>query len=98
MPESALPGVLHMTRLLAALLLLLIVLPAAAHAATFDPSFAFMTIETGHFKIHYHQGLEQIGKRAAVTAEEVHQKLSPLLRWAPEEKTNIVIADNSDFA
>ena len=79
-------------------LIILFTVPAAAHSAIFDPSFDFRTIETEHFRIHYHQGLEQMGRRAAVTAEEVHQKLSPLLQWVPEEKTNIVIADNSDFA
>ena len=86
-----------MKKFLLALTLLLTV-PAATHAAFFDPSFDFRTIETEHFRIHYHQGLEQIGRRASVTAEEVHRKLSPLLQWEPEEKTNIVIADNSDFA
>lgn len=86
-----------MKRLLLALILLLAV-PLAAHSAFFDPSFDFRTIETEHFRIHYHQGLEQLGRRAADTAEEVHQKLAPLLQWVPEEKTNIVLADNSDFA
>lgn len=70
----------------------------AASAATFDPSFKFVTIETGHFTLYFHQGLEETGQRAAVIAEEVHEKLTPLFKWTPREKTNIVIADNSDFA
>ncbi len=79
-------------------LIFLFTIPVASYSATFDPSFKFMTLETEHFRVYYHQGLEQIGSRAAVTAEEVHKKLSALLQWDPEEKTNIVLADNSDFA
>ncbi len=68
-----------------------------AEAATFDPSFKFQTIETPHFSVHFHNEVEDLAKRAAVMAEDVHARLSPLLRWKPEEKTNLVIADNSDM-
>lgn len=80
------------------IILLLAFTVTAASAATFDPSFKFVTIETGHFTLYFHQGLEETGQRAATIAEEVHQKLATLFKWTPREKTNIVIADNSDFA
>lgn len=77
---------------------LVILLPTAGNAAMFDPSFDFSVIETRHFNIYYHQGLEDIARRAAITAEEVDGKLTHLLQWQPEVKTHIVVADNSDFA
>ena len=80
------------------IILLLTFTVTGASAATFDPSFKFVTLETDHFTIYFHQGLEETGQRAAVIAEEVHQKLTKLFKWSPREKTNIVIADNSDFA
>lgn len=77
---------------------LLILYPCSGSGATFDPLFNFRVIETKHFNIYYHEGLEEIAKRAATTSEEVHGKLTRLLQWKPEDKTHLVIADNSDFA
>jgi Tol biopolymer transport system component len=77
---------------------LFLLFTSAGNAATFDPSFNFSVIETKHFTIYFHQGLEEIAQRAAATAEEVHGKLTGLLQWKPDEKTHIVIADNSDYA
>lgn len=67
-------------------------------AAGIDPSFKFSTIETEHFAVHYHQGLEETGKKAAAEAEELHSSLSKDLLWSPGEKTNLVLIDNTDFA
>jgi Tol biopolymer transport system component len=77
---------------------LLLAFPPGSPAAKFDPAFNFKEIETAHFSIYYHQGLEEMAGRAATIAEEVHLKLATLLQWQPEEKTHIVIVDNSDFA
>lgn len=77
---------------------MLIIIPATSPAAMFDPSFDFMKLETEHFCIYYHQGLEGTANRAATIAEEVDRKLAVLLQWQPQEKTHIIIADNSDFA
>lgn len=80
------------------LVLSMLLIPCSAIAATFDPSFKFRVIETSHFSIYYHDGLEEISKRAASVSEEVYGKLTTLLQWEPQEKTHIVIADNADFA
>ncbi len=77
---------------------LLILFPVSSKTAMVDPAFSFKQIETTHFHIYYHQGLEGMARRAATIAEEVEQKLVDLLQWQPEQKTHIVIADNSDFA
>jgi len=78
-------------------LTLILLLAAAAHAK-FDPSFVWSTLETPHFLIHYHQGGEEIAKRAAVIAEDVHSRLIPRIKWEPQEKTRIVLVDAMDEA
>lgn len=85
-------------RILAIVFVFLALFPASGNTALLDPSFDFSVIETKHFSIYYHQGLEAIARRAADTAEEVDAKLTRLLQWQPAEKTHIVIADSSDFA
>jgi len=75
-----------------------VLLWAAAAHAKFDPSFVWTTLETPHFLIHYHQGGEEIAKRAAVIAEDVHARLVPRIKWEPKEKTRLVLVDAMDEA
>lgn len=66
--------------------------------AKFDPSFTWTTLETPHFLIHFHQDGEEIARKAAGIAEDVHARLVPRIRWEPEEKTEIVLVDAMDEA
>ena len=77
--------------------ILVLCLASAAHAARLDTSFVFSSIETPHFSIHYHQGLEGVARKAALIAEEVHGKLTAEFLWVPEEKTQLVLIDDTDF-
>jgi len=79
-------------------LIILLALPSVLFAAEIDPSFKFSTIETAHFKVHFHEELREVGERAAQLAEEAHCMLEPVFKWTPYEKTNLVIIDNMDFA
>ncbi|MBI4683023.1 MAG: PD40 domain-containing protein [Nitrospirae bacterium] len=72
--------------------------PQLLYSATIDPSFKFSTIETEHFVIHFHQGLDGIADKAASISEDMHNKLSSVFQWSPDEKTQIVLLDNMDFA
>ncbi|MDT8317178.1 MAG: BamA/TamA family outer membrane protein [bacterium] len=72
-------------------------LPARATAADLDTSFDFSTIETAHFSVHYHQGLEEVAEKIVEIAEGAHNNLSKVMLWEPTEKTNVVLVDNSDF-
>ncbi|MBI5562856.1 MAG: PD40 domain-containing protein [Deltaproteobacteria bacterium] len=78
--------------------LLLPLLAGVSSAANYDTSFKFSTIETEHFSIHFHQGLDDIAQRTARIAEDAHARLSVEFNWSPLEKTQIIIADDSDFA
>ncbi len=71
---------------------------SSLQAAQIDPSFKFSTIETEHFFIHYHQGLEELARKSARMAEEVHNTLSITFRWTPDEKTNLTLIDKSDLS
>ncbi len=71
---------------------------ASPASAKFDPAFTWTTMETPHFLIHYHQGVEEIAKRAAVIAEDVHVRLAPRMRWEPKGKTRLVLVDAMDEA
>ncbi|MGB9081333.1 MAG: BamA/TamA family outer membrane protein [Desulfuromonadaceae bacterium] len=77
--------------------ILLLCLSTISHAARFDTSFAFSTLETPHFSIHFHQGLEEVARKAALFAEEAHDKLSRDFTWQMSQKTEMVLIDNSDF-
>ena len=77
--------------------ILVLGLASLSHAAKLDTSFVFSSIETPNFSIHFHQGLESVARKAALIAEEAHDKLTGLFLWHPEEKTQLVLIDNSDF-
>jgi hypothetical protein len=64
--------------------------------AKFDPAFIWNTLETPHFLIHFHQGEEEIAKRAAVIAEDVHDRLAPRIKWDPKGRTHLVLVDAMD--
>jgi Tol biopolymer transport system component len=78
--------------------LCLVLIASPVLGARLDTSFSFTTIETAHFSIHYHQGLEETGRRIAAMAEEVHGKLAAEFRLDPRGKTQVVLIDDSDFA
>ncbi|HTF99210.1 MAG TPA: hypothetical protein VK654_01325 [Nitrospirota bacterium] len=64
--------------------------------AKLDPSFTWTIVETPHFVIYYHQGEEEIAKRAVVIAEDVHDRLVPRIKWDPTGKTHMVLVDAMD--
>jgi len=77
--------------------ILMLCLTSLSHAAKLDTSFAFSSIETPNFSIHFHQGLESVARKAALFAEQAHNKLTKEFLWQPGEKTQLVLIDNSDF-
>lgn len=76
----------------------LLALSAGPSFAKFDPSFTWATLETPHFLIHFHQGGEEIAKKAAAIAEDVHARLVPRIGWAPKDKTRLILVDSMDEA
>jgi hypothetical protein len=62
-----------------------------------DPSFKWQTIETPHFRITYHQGLEGPAQEIASQVEGFHDTLKDEFGQAPE-KTEIVLVDPLDLS
>lgn len=61
-----------------------------------DPRLDWQTIETTHFYIHFAKGYSKLANKTAKLAEAAHNKLSPIIAWEPEEKTHLVISDETD--
>lgn len=74
------------------------VLATTAPARAGDPLRRHFTIETEHFVIHYYDPLEDVARRVAAVAERSHKVLAPTLDHAPDEKTIIVVVDDTDSA
>lgn len=67
-------------------------------AATWlDPSLKWKTMETAHFSIHYYNEIEEIARRFAPIAEEVHTTMSKVFQYVPNKKTEVVLLDTSDY-
>lgn len=63
-----------------------------------DPRLRWSTIETEHFRIHSHQGLEEVADKAARVAEASFRRLVPALGWEPSEPIHLVLSDATDVA
>jgi hypothetical protein len=81
----------------ASLVLLAAALPSSPGAQPYDPSFRWRTLETPHFRIHFHDGEELIVQQVAREAERAHALLAPRLEYAPR-RTEIVLSDDVDDA
>jgi hypothetical protein len=84
-----------LARALAALLALA---AGAARAQPYDPAYRWRTLETPHFRVHFHQGEDRLAATVAQTAERAHEALVPILGWAPRDRTEVVLSDDSDDA
>lgn len=67
---------------------------AIKHSAKFD----WYTIESRHFRVHYHNGEAELARQTANIAERVHSKLSSWIQWQPLAKTDLVLSDEFDRA
>ncbi|MFL5580418.1 MAG: hypothetical protein ACJ8AO_08590 [Gemmatimonadaceae bacterium] len=61
-----------------------------------DPTGAWKTIATPHFRIHFTPPTEELARRAAVNAEEAWKRLAAELA-PPRGPVDVVIADDVDF-
>src|SRR5947209_8484061 len=69
----------------------------SARAAS-DPNLLWHSIETKHFRISYYSGEEEIARKVAMLAEDIHARLVPAVGWASTERTEIALSDNTDSA
>jgi Tol biopolymer transport system component len=69
-----------------------------AAAQPYDPAYRWRTLETEHFRVHFHQGEEALAGAVAREAERAHARLAPLLGYAPPGRTEVVLSDDVDLA
>jgi Tol biopolymer transport system component len=62
-----------------------------------DPRLDWWKVETEHFLIIFHNGLEEMAQEAAVLAESAYEFWERELDYHVEDKTKIYLIDNSDL-
>ena len=66
--------------------------------AVSDPSLRWYTIETPHFRITYHSGIEQVAQHVANVCEGIYDGMRSAVGWTPSEPTEIILTDVSESA
>ncbi|MBT4362245.1 MAG: hypothetical protein HOD11_14890, partial [Candidatus Marinimicrobia bacterium] len=61
------------------------------------PELKWQTLETEHFNIHYHQGLEVLAGRGALIAEQTYQPILDQLQVKDFGKTDIVFSAEDEI-
>ena len=67
-------------------------------AASYDPELTWRTIKTEHFRIHFHQGEEQLAEEFSQKVESIYDTMITELRWTPQRRTEVVLVDRTDTA
>jgi Tol biopolymer transport system component len=62
------------------------------------PELDWFTIETQHFKVHYHNGAERTAREVAHVAESVYKPVTELYHHEPDQKVSFVIRDHDDYS
>jgi Tol biopolymer transport system component len=78
------------------LIFLFLFTPSLSHAH--DPSLRWWTLETPHFRIHYHEGTYHLAVKVAQNAEMSLDRISAILQHLPTDPIELVIADWADTA
>lgn len=83
---------------LALLVLSVLVMGTRGARAASDPSLAYHTLQSKHFRITYHTGCEEVARRVADVAESIHRNMVQHVGWEPREITEIFLSDLTDTA
>ena len=63
-----------------------------------DSKLDWKTIQTEHYRIHYHTQIEEVVRAFLPKAEETYTELTQLLNWLPEDKIDVVFTDEYDIS
>ncbi|HKY39041.1 MAG TPA: BamA/TamA family outer membrane protein [Polyangiaceae bacterium] len=87
-----------MKKYLAALLAGLSLGFATSEARAGDPRLEWYTLQTPHFRINFHGGLEPLAQRLAGIAERSYAILAPNLDYYPTEVIEVIFTDDAELA
>lgn len=62
------------------------------------PELDWLTIETDHFRVHYHKGAERTAALVAKIAEEIYWPITSLYLYEPDGKIHFIIRDHDDYS
>jgi len=69
-----------------------------AHSAEFDPQFTWRTVQTEHFRFHFHQGEEELIEALAAQSESIYGEITGAMDWKLRMRTDVVLVDATDSA
>ena len=78
-----------------AAVLLLAGLPAMAQN---HPELEWHVLETDHFRVQFHQGIERAARYTAKVAEVAYHPVTELYQYRPADKIRIILKDYDDYA
>jgi len=80
-----------------AIVIVLVWWPWLGHAQRLgEPSLAWHTVHTEHFRVTFPAGLEGLAQEAAVAAEDAYRFVYSQLGYAPQATVDIVLCDATD--
>lgn len=85
-----------MTRALLSSAVLL--LASTAQGASYDPDLTWRSLETDHFRIHFHQGIEPVAEEFSQLVERIYDTMTEEMAWTPRRRTELVLVDRTDTA
>jgi len=62
------------------------------------PELEWLTLESDHFLVHFHNGTERTAKEVVNIAEFIYTPATELYNYQPKQKTHIIIKDTDDFS
>ncbi|MCH7495866.1 MAG: biopolymer transporter Tol, partial [Candidatus Marinimicrobia bacterium] len=62
------------------------------------PELTWSTIETAHFTVTYHEGVENSARRVAKIAEEIYAPITELYDHEPENPVRFIVQDTDDIS
>ena len=78
--------------------LVLSILSAGESWAQNPSHLHWRVMETEHFSVYYHQGLEEFAREASGVAEAIYGPVTELYGYKPEGKVHLVLRDDMDYA
>lgn len=64
----------------------------------YHPELEWLTIQTKHFSVHYHPGVERTAKVVAKIAEDIFEPVTSFYRYEPDGKIHFIMKDYDDFS
>ncbi|MBI5022475.1 MAG: PD40 domain-containing protein [Ignavibacteriales bacterium] len=73
-------------------------LTLSAQEDFYHPELEWRTIQTEHFNIHYHPGVERTARVVAKIAEDIYEPVTSFYQYKPDSKISFIMKDYDDFS